>query len=216
MLRATVLFALLAAPAFADTARIIDADSLQIGDEVFRINGIDAPERGQKCADADGGVWNCGLEAKKALEELLADGVECEKHEVDQYGRWVATCYSADGTDVGRELVVQSLAWAFRRYSDVYAAEEDAAREAGLGIWQAETQPPWDYRAEKWGRALERAPADAPEGCPIKGNAGGLELIYHAPWSPWYERTKMGNDARDKWFCDEGEALQAGFRPPKW
>lgn len=44
MLRATVLFALLAAPAFADTARIIDADSLQIGDEVFRINGIDAPK----------------------------------------------------------------------------------------------------------------------------------------------------------------------------
>jgi hypothetical protein len=115
----------------------------------------------------------------------------------------------AGGIDLAETLVAEGLVWAFRRYSDDFAALEDQARFAGLGIWQAATEPPWDYRADRWERAAEAAPGQ----CPIKGNINGKgERIYHTPWSPWYSRTRIDQDKGERWFCDESEALGAGWR----
>lgn len=88
------------------------------------------------------------------------------------------------------------------------------AREGAKGIWQAATEPPWDYRADKWERAAEASPRP---GCPIKGNiANDGERIYHTPWSPWYSRTKINLGAGERWFCDEAEAIEAGWRPARF
>ena len=38
--------------------------------------------------------------------------------------------------------------------------------------------------------------------------------MYHAPGSPWYERTEIDTDAGERWFCTEEEALEAGWRAP--
>ncbi|MDV7145910.1 thermonuclease family protein [Tropicimonas sp. TH_r6] len=139
--------------------------------------------------------------------------VECETIEKDHYGRWIGTCY-ADGVDVGQELVRTGYAWAFLRFSDVYEADQTAAMEAGRGIWQAETQTPWDFRSGRWDRAVAEVPEEAPEGCPIKGNISQNGKIYHPPWSPWYGRTKINEAKGERWFCDEGEAVKAGWRAP--
>jgi hypothetical protein len=117
-------------------------------------------------------------------------------------------------TDVGRELVESGLAWAFVRYSDVYVTEENAARVAGVGVWRGMAQPPWEYRRERWAGAVDVTPR--PE-CPIKGNismASG-ERIYHTPWSPDYARTVISEDKGERWFCDEAEAIAAGWRPAR-
>ncbi|WP_455115530.1 sunset domain-containing protein [Roseobacter weihaiensis] len=37
--------------------------------------------------------------------------------------------------------------------------------------------------------------------------------IYHTPWSPNYTNTKIDVKDSQHWFCDEGEALAAGWRP---
>jgi hypothetical protein len=67
--------------------------------------------------------------------------------------------------------------------------------------------------ADRWERAAETPPA----GCPIKGNIGAEgERIYHTPWSPWYARTKIDEDKGERWFCDEAEAIEAGWRPARF
>ncbi len=83
-------------------------------------------------------------------------------------------------------MIDLGLAWAFSRYSDDYVARETAARASGAGVWQAETEPAWEYRARRWTSAT--AAAAPPEGCPIKGNINRKgERIYHTPWSSSYE-----------------------------
>lgn len=41
----------LAAPALAAEAVVKDGDTLQLGDKVFRLEGVDAPELDQRCVN---------------------------------------------------------------------------------------------------------------------------------------------------------------------
>lgn len=207
----------LAAPARADEVRIsgradvIDGDTISIGPLKVRLYGIDAAEVGQTCKRAGGGTWDCATSAANRLQQLIGDEpVDCVALEQDVYGRIVATC-RATGADLGRQLVAEGLAWAFVRYSDAYATEEATARTAAAGIWQSTSEPPWEYREARWDRAAERSPRP---GCPIKGNVSvsNGERIYHTPWSANYERTVIDESKGERWFCDEAEAIAAGWR----
>ena len=94
-----------------------------------------------------------------------------------------------------------------------YVGAEAEARAARRGIWQEDTQAPWDYREDHWARAAAASPREV---CPIKGNISASgERIYHTPWSRFYDRTKIDVSAGERWFCDEVEAVQAGWRPPR-
>lgn len=200
------------APTSADT-RIVDGDTLDVGDVRYRIYGIDAPEVGQKCASANGTTWPCGQEAIATLQTIVAGhSVACADMAPDDYGRMLAVCHAGE-TDIGAAMVESGMAWSFRRYGNAYDDIEDAIRPTGIGIWQAETEAPWEYRAKRW--HVEEQ--EGPEGCPIKGNINRQgERIYHVPWSPWYSRTKVSLEQGEQWFCDEGEAIEAGWRAPYW
>lgn len=192
--------------------RVFDGDTLEIGPMLIRLHGVDAPERGQRCELASTGKWNCGRSASGRLESLIeGQKLDCEALDRDPYGRIISCCY-AGGVDIDRQLVIEGLAWAFTKFSKDYVAQEVTAREAFRGVWQADTQTPWDYRDDKWNRAV----ADAPDGkCPIKGNINaskGKEKIYHTPWSSNYGKTKIDEERGERWFCDEAEALAAGWR----
>lgn len=186
---------------------VIDGDTLEQDGVTYRIHGIDAPEFGQKCGSSP-----CGKLAVEAMS-VLAEGkhLTCEVLEQDTYGRSIAKC-SVGGVDVGAEMVRLGQAWAFTRFSDDYLPAETLARAEGIGIWQGTAQPPWEYRAERWNTASQAAP----DGCPIKGNISQNGKIYHPPWSPWYTRTKINLAKGERWFCNEGEAVQAGWRAPRW
>lgn len=207
-------------PAAADTAtvtgraKIVDGDTLDVGAVRVRLHGIDAPEAGQRCQRANGRDWQCGTVAMNRLAEL-AEGkdVECDALDRDAYGRVIAVC-KAGGVELNGTLVDEGLAWAFVRFTADYAGQEATAKAAGLGIWQGEAEPAWDYRANRWARAAEASPRP---GCPIKGNVSNKgERIYHTPWSPWYDRTKVDEATGEQWFCDEAEAIEAGWRAPYW
>lgn len=211
---------LLTLPAFADTparivgtASVMDGDTIDVGVVRIRLHGIDAPETGQPCGTADGGEWQCGTAASYRLSELIeGQPVECEALDRDQYGRVIARCFH-NGIDKNALLVEEGLAWAYLQFSDDYAELEQFARSVGVGIWQGEAQAPWDYRANRW----ERAVAASPGGCPIKGNINRQgERIYHTPWSPWYDRTSIDESQGQRWFCDENEAVAAGWRPAQF
>ena len=108
-------------------------------------------------------------------------------------------------------MVAQGLAWAFVKYSDAYVVEEFKAREARIGIWQGAAQPAWGLREDAW----EVAAKLAPDGCPIKGNISGSGKIYHMPWSKSYAKTRINVAQGERWFCDEAEAIAAGWRAPR-
>ena len=105
-------------------------------------------------------------------------------------------------------MVSEGLAWAYVEFSDDYVGLEAEARASRRGVWQADTQTAKDYRNGVWERAVEEAPGQ----CPIKGNVNGSERIYHTPWSPNYETVKITPEKGERWFCDEAEALNAGWR----
>ncbi|WP_245155784.1 thermonuclease family protein [Paracoccus ravus] len=191
-------------------ARIVDGDTFKLGSATIRVHGIDAPEKGQSCAGTTGQTWACGRAATDFLAGLIkARTVTCAPIEEDRYGRIVARCF-AGGRDLGREMVTRGLAWAFIRYSRDYLEAESLARSQRLGIWQADTQPASDYRAGGWAEAVDTAPA---KDCPIKGNISAKgERIYHMPWSPAYAKTRIDASKGERWFCDEREAVAAGWR----
>jgi endonuclease YncB( thermonuclease family) len=196
----------------APNVRVVDGDTIELSGVTYRLHGIDAPEAGQKCAKASGGTWQCGKSAVAALEALAHSGsVECDTKGTDSYSRIIGVC-KVDGRDMGAAMVSSGNAWAFREYSSDYVAQEDEARSAGRGIWQALTQRAKDYRAAKWVVGVQKAP----DGCPIKGNISRNGRIYHAPWSPWYARTKVSVNNGERWFCSESKALKAGWRAPYW
>lgn len=212
MLVGAMALAMSVAGATADSVRVVDGDTIRIDDTTFRLYGIDAPEAGQTCNDASGGSWRCGDGATRHLETLIGDAVPvCDDRGLDDYDRVLAVC-TVSGVDINRAMVLDGYAWAFRRYSEDYVSDEGVALAAGMQIWQAATQSAWDYRAAMWDFAVQKAP----DGCPIKGNISDNGYIYHAPWSPWYAKTKVSVERGEQWFCSEREAIDAGWRAPIW
>jgi endonuclease YncB( thermonuclease family) len=127
-------------------ASVIDADTIEVHGERIRLNGIDAPETRQTCTDAAGAEYRCGQAAALALADKIGRAVvTCEGRKRDRYRRLLATC-SAAGVDLGGWLVEQGLAVAYRRYSDAYIPQEEAARRASRGLWAGRFVMPWLWR----------------------------------------------------------------------
>ena len=72
--------------------RVIDGDTLEIGDTRIRLHGIDAPESAQLCNDQRTGLKiRCGAWATSALETFIDDArVACSPRTTDRYGRVIA------------------------------------------------------------------------------------------------------------------------------
>lgn len=140
-----------AAPVRADTvvagiASVIDGDTVELHGERIRLFGIDAPESSQLCEDASGQPYRCGQKAALALTDHIGrKTIRCEGKTRDRYDRLVAICYLGE-EDLDGWMVSQGLALAFRKYSLRYVPEEDAAREAGRGLWAGQFTPPWEWR----------------------------------------------------------------------
>ena len=190
-------------------AHVIDGDTLEISGRRVRLFGIDAPELQQTCGRRWFGQWPCGRTAQRRLRSMISGRqVACLRRGRDRYQRILALCY-AGGRELNAELVRQGLAWAFVKYTTEYVRIEDAARARALGIWQGPAEPAWKFRETRW-LAANRT---APNGCPIKGNITSSGRIYHTPWSPWYDKTRVEPEKGERWFCNERDALKAGWRP---
>ena len=123
--------------------RVIDADTVEIDGTRYRLHGIDAPERYQRCR-AWGRTWACGAAATEALASR-AEGMVCEGGDADRHGRTIGTCFSG-GEDLNAWLVAQGWALAYRQYAEDYASQEDQARSNRRGIHRGGFVAPWDWR----------------------------------------------------------------------
>jgi endonuclease YncB( thermonuclease family) len=125
-----------------DTITILDRDKRQ---HKIRLNGIDAPEKGQPFGDR----------SRQHLASLVFDrNVRAECHKRDRYGRDV--CKVLDGSrDVGLEQIRAGLAWWYRAYASEQTPEDQAAYERTeqdakareFGLWREPNPgPPWEWR----------------------------------------------------------------------
>lgn len=125
-----------------DTVTLLDADKRQ---HKIRLDGIDAPEKGQPF----------GMASKRSLSDLAFNRdalAECGK--VDRYGREVCRVL-VGGADVGLSQIEAGLAWYFKRYAKElppdrrvqYDDMEKQAKSSRRGLWaDAEPVAPWDWR----------------------------------------------------------------------
>jgi len=126
--------------------RVIDGDTIQIRGKRIRLHGIDAPERKQKCLDADGNSYPCGKQATLfLLNTIQSAAVSCTINDVDRYKRLIGVC-RLGGKDINETLVESGWAIAFERYSKDYVSIEAKARSRKIGIWQGTFVPPWKWR----------------------------------------------------------------------
>ena len=125
--------------------KITDGDTIKINGEKIRFSGIDTPELKQTCIKE--GVKNsCGITAKKILIDKIADNkVKCIEEGQDRYKRILAECF-VNNESLSSYLVRSGYAFAYRKYSNKFIADEDYARSNKLGMWSMEFIYPWEYR----------------------------------------------------------------------
>ena len=132
----------------ANQLTVTDGDTIRMGDERIRFSGIDAPEIKQTCIHKELEFY-CGEFSKNLLIEKIADQeVNCIRESNDQYGRTLAECF------VGKEslssyLVREGYAFAYRKYSNKFVADEEYAKKNSNGMWSMEFILPWEYRRQK-------------------------------------------------------------------
>lgn len=202
---------LLAGP--SGSVHVVDGDTFDVGGTRVRLHGIDAPEAEQMCGGDGVPMWACGAwvsdEVRVRYEGRVA---RCEQRDTDRYGRVVATCV-IDGEDVGRALVRDGLAFAYRRYGMDYDLDEKGAAVQERGLHGAGVQSPAAFRAAARAGAAQVNAASAPAGCVIKGNLSrDGKRIYHLPGQQYYDDTRISLSKGERWFCSEAEAEAAGWR----
>jgi len=133
-------------------ASVVDGDTIEIHGQRIRLNGVDAPESGQRCRDAAGVEYRCGREAAEALDAFLAAArpTLCTVTGRDRYRRYVADCTRSDGSNVAAWLVKNGYALDWPLYSKgAYAADQTRAQTSRAGIWKGSFEMPWDWRKMK-------------------------------------------------------------------
>ena len=111
--KATLLFLLLASPAFAERAIegrvtvVRDVDTIVVAGTPVRLNGLDGPETSTRV----------GREARTFMTRLVrGEAVFCQLNGDRTYDRWVGTCF-LDGQDIAAIAVANGHALDCRRYS---------------------------------------------------------------------------------------------------
>ena len=98
-------------------AKVIDGDTISVGRNRVRLHGIDAPESGQTCDNANGLSYKCGQVATDRLSALIgANEVQCEVKDKDRYGRLVAVCFSKQ-INLNEQLVFEGLVGQITEFS---------------------------------------------------------------------------------------------------
>jgi endonuclease YncB( thermonuclease family) len=90
------------------SASVSDGDTIEIGDDIVRLFGIDAAELSQSCSTKGETRWRCGTQARNRLIEII-DGrdVRCVGDQRDDYGG----CSRAAPSKVARSTSAARLSW---------------------------------------------------------------------------------------------------------
>ena len=129
----------------AQNVQITDGDTIKINGEKIRFSGIDTPEMKQTCIENE--IVNpCGVTAKNILMDKISNNeVVCISEGKDRYKRTLAECFVNDES-LSSYLVRSGYAFAYRRYSKKFIADEEYAKSNKIGMWSMKFDYPWDWR----------------------------------------------------------------------
>ncbi|HEY4252983.1 MAG TPA: thermonuclease family protein [Roseomonas sp.] len=128
--------------AAAHDVRIVDGETLRLGDRILRLSGLAAPQRGQACRDARGGGFDCGDAAADALARLIGGhDLTCRMQGHDSFGRGLGVCTAAE-TELNAALVGNGWAMASGRDRPDLRPQQAEARRMVRGLWAAAAAPP--------------------------------------------------------------------------
>ncbi|GGX50469.1 nuclease [Tateyamaria omphalii] len=188
--------------------RVIDADTVDVGETRVRLHAIDAPEQDQLCQTDQGADFACGVWAtERVVDAFGGQRAVCHQLDIDRYGRLVAKC-AVQGVDMGQHIVREGWAFAYRRYGLDYDLEEKTAYVAGRGLHAFQLQSPTQFRQAQVKGRVPPHPS-----CTIKGNISDKGRVFHVPGQKFYQRTEIQEASGERWFCSEAEAMRAGWRP---
>ncbi len=135
-------------------AKVTDGDTIKINTFKIRLDGIDAPEKKQKCKRPYLEIfififyedYYCGQKSTEALiEKINNQKITCKIFDVDYFERLIGECYKRK-MNLNAWLVSNGHAVAFRKYSKKYVSHETLAKQEKKGMWQGKFEMPSDYR----------------------------------------------------------------------
>ena len=93
-------------------AIVLDADTVIVGNTRVRLKGVDAAERGE--------------DARAVMMGIVTSDLTCRLTGEKTHRREVGYCFTADGTDIGQEIIEMGMALACPRFDTRYLAFEQA------------------------------------------------------------------------------------------
>ncbi|WP_198370617.1 thermonuclease family protein [Roseomonas rosulenta] len=128
----------------AHAIRIVDGETIGLGERIVRLDGVAAPARGEACRAPTGETFDCGGASAAALTRLVAGRpVACRIVGQDGFGRGLGQC-DAGGADLNQALVSGGFAIAT---GSALRGQESVARQAALGLWANGVGAPAAWRA---------------------------------------------------------------------
>jgi endonuclease YncB( thermonuclease family) len=227
---------LLANPVLAANPIVRDANTLQVDDTTYRLDGVDAPELDQVCIDDHADPWACGVDARDQLTRLIGGHpVHCDDLGPDKAHRkrHLGLCtVNGETTSLNQQLI--RLGFALNAQPSAksrFDQDQASAKDGRTGLWKGCFVAPQEFRQGKKDGALLggacRADKDReiraalfpqdlamPPRCSIKGKFAvrarvtGNVGIYHLQGCRSYPALSQP----DRWFCSEDDAQAAGFR----
>lgn len=179
-------------PAYS-VIRVIDGDTFETAEhQHIRVAWTEAPEL-ELCG---------GKEAKKALEKLVLDQpVYLKVIFRDPYQRLVSFVYTQDEF-VNQAMLLGGYSYYLRGTSDEIGDELKSATEKAR-----------QKKAGIFSQTCTQMANTEKSSCNIKGNTRNGD-IYYLPECGVYDNVEVQLYLGDRWFCNEKEAVAAGFRKP--
>ena len=227
---------LLATPVRAASPIVRDANTIQLGETTYRLDGVDAPELDQICIDDHADPWSCGVDARDQLTRLVgAHPIHCDDLGPDKAHRkrHLGLCtVQGETSSLNQQLIRLGFAMNFQPSAkSQFDKDQTGAKDDRKGIWKGCFVAPQEFRLGKKDGALLggacRADKDPeirsvlfpqdlamPPRCSIKGKFAvrarvtGHVGIYHLQGCRSYPALTQP----DRWFCSEDDAQAEGFR----
>ncbi|WP_240620204.1 thermonuclease family protein [Peribacillus acanthi] len=202
--------------------KVIDGDTIQVkldngSIESIRLLLVDTPETVHPSKP----VQPYGKEASSFMKETLPPNtsvtIELGISERDKYGRLLAYMYK-ENEMINAILLQKGLARVAyiyppnTKYIDELQKLQSDAQKKGIGIWSIESYATESgFKSKHFSgntsKDTEKGISSKCSNPTIKGNITSRGKIYHIPSGQYYKITKP-----ERWFCTEGEAIEAGFR----
>lgn len=211
---------------------VTDGDTVKVKinkqNYIVRLIGADTPEtkdprKAVQCFGKEASAYtkNILLNQTVTLESDPASGNK------DIYGRLLRYVFLDDGTNFNRQLIGSGFAYEYTfksqlyRYRDDFKLAQKNARENKLGLWadsacKGVATPILPLlKATTSKEAVLPVASTINANCLIKGNISSKEKIYHLPGCASYKQTIIDIKSGESWFCNEVDAVKAGFRKAK-